>query len=152
MDYSGKVIFCGGRWGSIMQITSQMLNRESQIVWFEVTCLGEAGPGSWVLVCCCGEKWLNFGSISLPPFLKIVFLLRFYLFVRDRERRRGRSRLPTWSPMWDSIPGPWDHNLSQRQMLNHCATQVPPTPCCSFFNSTFWVLWITLPQTFMCNF
>ena len=21
-------------------------------------------------------------------------------------------------PVWDSIPGPWDHDLSQRQMLN----------------------------------
>ena len=44
---------------------------------------------------------------------------------RQRERERGRdtgrrkSRLPAGSPMWDSIPGPWDHNLSQRQMLNH---------------------------------
>ena len=26
--------------------------------------------------------------------------------------------------MWDSIPGPQDHDLSQRQMLNHCGTQV----------------------------
>ena len=26
--------------------------------------------------------------------------------------------------MWDSIPGPWDHDLSRRQMLNHLATQV----------------------------
>ena len=31
-----------------------------------------------------------------------------------------RSRLPCWtgSPMWSSILGPWDHDLSQRQMLN----------------------------------
>ena len=27
--------------------------------------------------------------------------------------------------MKDSVPGPWDHDLSQRQMLNHWATQVP---------------------------
>ena len=26
--------------------------------------------------------------------------------------------------MWDLIPGPWDHDLSQRQILNHWATQV----------------------------
>ena len=26
--------------------------------------------------------------------------------------------------MWDSIPGPRDHTLSQRQELNHGATQV----------------------------
>ena len=35
-------------------------------------------------------------------------------------RRRGRGRLPCWmgSPTWVLIPGPWDHYLSQRQMLN----------------------------------
>ena len=26
--------------------------------------------------------------------------------------------------MQDSIPGPWDHDLSQRQTLNHWTTQV----------------------------
>ena len=31
---------------------------------------------------------------------------------------RGRSRLHAGSPMQDSIPGPRDHNLSCRQMLN----------------------------------
>ena len=30
-------------------------------------------------------------------------------------------------PTWDSILGPQDHALSQRQMLNPWATQVPPT-------------------------
>ena len=50
---------------------------------------------------------------------------RFYLFIherhteRGRDTGRGRSRLPVGSPMWDSIPGPQDHDLSQRQMLNH---------------------------------
>ena len=28
--------------------------------------------------------------------------------------------------MWDSIPGPWDHDLSQRQMLNQLSH--PGTP------------------------
>ena len=41
---------------------------------------------------------------------------------RDRERGRdtgrGRSRLHVGSPTQDSIPGPWDHVLSGRQMLN----------------------------------
>ena len=36
---------------------------------------------------------------------------------------RGRSRLPAGNPMQYSIPGPWDHGLSQRQMLNCWATQ-----------------------------
>ena len=54
-----------------------------------------------------------------------------YLFMRDTERGRGtgrgkRSRLYAGSPMRDSIPGPRDHDLSQRQTLNHWATQVPP--------------------------
>ena len=44
---------------------------------------------------------------------------------RERERERGRdtgrqrSRLPVGSLMWDSIPGPQDHDLSHRQKLNH---------------------------------
>ena len=29
--------------------------------------------------------------------------------------------------MWDSISGPWDHDLSQRQMLDCWATQAPQT-------------------------
>ena len=50
---------------------------------------------------------------------------RFYLFMRDRERERGRgfgrgrSRFPAGSLMRDLIPGPWDHDLSQTQTLNH---------------------------------
>ena len=48
-----------------------------------------------------------------------------YLFMRDTQRERererergrdlgrGRSRLPVGSPMWDSILGPRDHDLSQ---------------------------------------
>ena len=46
-----------------------------------------------------------------------------YLFMRDTERGRdigrGRSRLPAGSPIWDSIPGPQDHDASPRQTLNH---------------------------------
>ena len=41
---------------------------------------------------------------------------------RERELRdigKKRSRLPLSSPMQDSIPGLWDHNLSHRQILNH---------------------------------
>ena len=58
---------------------------------------------------------------------KNVFFFFFdfiYLFMRDNEREagrdmgRGRSRLHAGSLMWDLILGPWDHALSQRQMLN----------------------------------
>ena len=55
----------------------------------------------------------------------------FYLFTRERHTERGRdigrgrSRLSEGRLMRDSILGPWDHNLSQRQALNHWATQLP---------------------------
>ena len=54
-----------------------------------------------------------------------------YLFIdteRERERGRdtgrGRSRLHSRILMWDSIPGLWDHALSQKQTLNHWATKM----------------------------
>ena len=37
---------------------------------------------------------------------------------RARERQRQREKHHARSLMWDSIPEPWDHALSQRQMLN----------------------------------
>ena len=45
--------------------------------------------------------------------------------MRDREgwgRQRQREKQAPCgaeSPIWDSIPGPQDHDLSRRQMLNH---------------------------------
>ena len=41
--------------------------------------------------------------------------------MRDTQRKRGRGRstLPVGSLMWDLIPGPWDCDLSQRQVFNH---------------------------------
>ena len=60
----------------------------------------------------------------------LSIFLRFYLFMRDRERGRDigreRSRLaPRRESMQDSIPGPWNQDLSWRQTLNHWATQCP---------------------------
>ena len=52
------------------------------------------------------------------------FFKRFYLFIHERHRERQRKKqAPTGSPMQDSIPGPWNHYLSERQMLNHWVTQ-----------------------------
>ena len=64
-------------------------------------------------------KW---SKIMETKYFKKDFI---YLFMRDTDIGRGRSRLPMGSSMWDSIPGLWDHDLSQRQTLNHWATQVP---------------------------
>ena len=68
------------------------------------------------------------------------FFLRFYLFIHERhresesEREREREReaetqaegeadcIHAGSPMWDSIPGPWDHALDVRagaKLLSH---------------------------------
>ena len=62
---------------------------------------------------------------QLPGFfvslfrIDYFFFLRFYLFIRHTEREadigRGRSRFLAGSPMRDSIPRPWDHDLSQRE-------------------------------------
>ena len=62
------------------------------------------------------------------------FFLRFYLFIHERHRKRGRdigrgrSRVLTGSLMWDSIPRPCNHALSWRQTLNCWATQVSSWP------------------------
>ena len=63
----------------------------------------------------------------------VLFFLKKNIYVciherhteRGRDTGRGRSRLLVGSTTWDSIPGPWDHDLSRRQTLNHWATQVP---------------------------
>ena len=64
---------------------------------------------------------INFHFKGLHNFLKI------YLFIHEGHRGRdiggGRSRLLAGNPMWDLIPELQDHALSQRQTLNHWATQ-----------------------------
>ena len=61
----------------------------------------------------------------------MYFFLRCCLFIHERHRERGRdigrgrSRLPMRSPMQDFIPGPRDHDLSQRQ---HSTIEPPRCP------------------------
>ena len=53
----------------------------------------------------------------------------------SRDRGRGKSRFHVGSPIWDSIPGLWDHALSQRpdaQPLSHPGV---PGPVFLLFNS-----------------
>ena len=65
-----------------------------------------------------GAKPLRHPGIPLNSFLK-----KCILFIHERHREtdigRGGSRLLAGSPMRDSIPGPQDHTLSLKQMLNH---------------------------------
>ena len=105
---------------------------------------GDAPGSSLLLVALCRHLVRTYSWVSLPLpetaptgghsrclqhglllfyFFKILFI---YLFMRDTERGRdtgrGRSRLPVGSPRWDSIPGPWDLDLSCRQT----STAEPP--------------------------
>ena len=72
-------------------------------------------------------------------------------FMKDTERGRdigrGRSRLPVGILMQDSIPGPQDHDLSQRQMPNHWARHPRVLP---FFGKSSVTLqsWVKNPS--MC--
>ena len=64
---------------------------------------------------------LNFVYVS--HFLIIVLRLFIYLFMRDTQREaetqvEGEAGSLRGADV-DSIPGPRDHNLNQRQMLNH---------------------------------
>ena len=73
--------------------------------------------------------YTRFGSL-LTFFFDLLKKNILFIYSWEAERGgdtgRGRSRLPAGSLMWDFIRGPWDHYaLSQRQTLNHWATQVP---------------------------
>ena len=60
----------------------------------------------------CDTYWVLYVSDESP-----IFFLRFYLFIHERHRERGRdtgrrrSRLHAGSPTRDSIPGLQDHDL-----------------------------------------
>ena len=72
-----------------------------------------------------GSPWGLFRTLyfTLRAVSSVFVILRFYLFVRDTERQtqaEGEAGSMQGSLMWDSIP-----RLSQRQLLNRGATQVP---------------------------
>ena len=76
------------------------------------------------------------------PFYNFFFSQRFliYLFIIDTERERQRHRqrekqFPPGSLMWDLIPGPWDHALSQRQTTTEPPECTPPHITTSYFNN-----------------
>ena len=84
-------------------------------------------------------------------FVFLFFFLRLYLSDTQRDRdctwstsrehqREREKQIPCWagSPMWDSIPGPWDHD-SWRQTLNRLSHLGAPLSCesCSLFREAF---------------
>ena len=58
--------------------------------------------------------------------LPLSFWNILFIYLKERvsmsigEGQRQREKIPHWagSPMWDLIPGPQDHDLTWRQMLN----------------------------------
>ena len=67
----------------------------------------------------------HFG-ISNFSFSGFCFL-RFYLFIWERAKEREHKQGGAYfSLSKNSIPGPWDYDLSQRQMLNQLS--YPDTP------------------------
>ena len=99
----------------------------------KISQLMRAGAGIW------NEGYLNktlhtFDPTVLTPEVPhfprqshfVYFLKRFYLFMREAETQaEGEAGSSMGSLMRNSIPGPRDHNLSQRQVLNRWATQAP---------------------------
>ena len=80
---------------------------------------------SFRIVCSSSVKNAVDILIGIALNVYVALFLRFYLFIYERHKEkgrdigRGRSRLLKGSAMQDSIPGLWDHALSQRQMFNH---------------------------------
>ena len=104
-----------------------------------VTCEWMSPPLSVVDLVITSNEWKRMQLIACvfrdfnKRYCGFLFKKNIYLFIhqshrereRGRETGRGRSRLHAGSPTCDSIPGPQDHTLSQRQMLNCWASQVP---------------------------
>ena len=86
---------------------------------------------------------LGVGGIFLFYFVfKVLFIYSWEMHrERGKDTGRGRRRLPARSPMWDSIPGSQDHALSQRQILNHWATQASPSPDLGALREGFSYAW-----------
>ena len=65
-------------------------------------------------------------SIDIGSFLKDLI----YLF--DREHKQGEQETEKQMPHWAGslsggfIPGPWDHDLSWKQMLNQLSQYLAP--------------------------
>ena len=60
-------------------------------------------------------------TLVLVSFFKTFFfycLFKDFIYLTESTQGMGEGEGEVESPIWDPIPGPWDHDLSQRQMLN----------------------------------
>ena len=84
------------------------------------------------------SMWILFsGHLQIPS--DCFAICCFIPEVRGRDIGRGRSRLLAESSMWDTIPGPQNHALSQSQMFNCWATQA--SPLVVFFEVQKFLIW-----------
>ena len=68
----------------------------------------------WYIVTVFFLCYLHVNFICVCVF-KILFIYSWETH-RERQGYRGRSKLPVGNLIWDLIPGPWDHALSQRPL------------------------------------
>ena len=84
-------------------------------------------------ICYCSIVYRDWYRIQ-----RLFFFLRI-LFIHERHTKRvrhigrKRTRLLLGSLMWDSILGPRDPDVSQRQTFNYWTIQVPPLLLCKSF-------------------
>ena len=96
----------------------------------------ESTSGVWRLL----TLHIFFFVIILIHLCYFIFL-RFHLLEREHKQgewqRQREKQAPCWAgnPMWGLIPGPWDHNLSLRQMLNWLSH--PGAPIFTIFKKTY---------------
>ena len=66
-----------------------------------------------------GNSCIPAVSVMIIFLFLLFYFLRFSLFIRDREAEVEAGFLHVARCRRDRIPGPQDHDLSQRQILNH---------------------------------
>ena len=82
------------------------------------------GPTNCIRDVATGITWsrMDFAFLCASfHFLKILFIIYWFICKHKQSewQREREKQTPCWAgnPIRGSIPGPWDHNLSQRQQL-----------------------------------
>ena len=116
-------------WDAVFDFRCSLPFEETRRLLFNKYLLGTCKVPNTVLGT--GEWSLTISALLILHlfsffFFKILFVYSWETHIeRGRDTGRGRSRLPVGILVWDLILGTSDHDLSQRQMLNHWAIQVP---------------------------
>ena len=113
--------------GSAASDPSSLQNLPGLFLLYEVLVSGWSmlhiypGESRWLLSAG-NQTWSLLSGQSFCVYFSVFFFfLIFHLFMRDTERQRHRKekQAPHREPDVGLNSRPWDHALSQRQMLNH---------------------------------